>query len=43
MPSQARLYLHAKSIAFNHPHSGKRLCFETPLPEPFFRLVNGAL
>lgn len=33
-----RLCLHAKSIAFDHPYSGKRLSFDTPLPQTFFRL-----
>lgn len=33
-----RLCLHAKSIAFNHPHSGERLFFDTPVPDVFKRL-----
>jgi len=33
-----RLCLHAKSIAFDHPHSGERLLFDTPIPEVFKRL-----
>ncbi len=36
-----RLCLHAKSIAFGHPHSGKRLFFDTPIPEVFSRLAGG--
>jgi tRNA pseudouridine32 synthase/23S rRNA pseudouridine746 synthase/23S rRNA pseudouridine1911/1915/1917 synthase len=40
-PFRERLCLHAKSIAFAHPHSGKRLFFDTPLPEVFSRLANG--
>jgi RluA family pseudouridine synthase len=33
-----RLCLHAKSIAFDHPYSGKRLSFDTALPQTFLRL-----
>ena len=33
-----RLFLHAKSIAFDHPFSGERMCFETAVPPPFSRL-----
>jgi len=40
-PLHERLCLHAKSIAFNHPHSGKRLFFDTPIPEVFIRLAGG--
>ena len=36
-----RLCLHAKSIAFDHPHSGKRLFFDTPIPVTFARLAQG--
>lgn len=36
-----RLCLHAKSIAFDHPHSGQRLFFDTPIPEVFNRLAHG--
>lgn len=36
-----RLCLHAKSIAFDHPHSGKRLFFDTPIPGTFARLAQG--
>ena len=35
-----RLALHAKSIAFNHPFSGKRITFETEIPAYFNRLVG---
>ncbi len=35
-----RLALHAKSISFIHPVSGKRLTFETALPEYFNKLVE---
>ena len=35
-----RLALHAKSISFIHPSSGKRLTFETGFPEYFNRLVG---
>jgi len=40
-PFRERLCLHAKSIAFNHPHSGQRLFFDTPIPEVFNRLAGG--
>lgn len=40
-PFRERLCLHAKSIAFDHPHSGKRLFFDTPVPEVFSRLAGG--
>ncbi|MEW6670280.1 MAG: RluA family pseudouridine synthase [Thermodesulfobacteriota bacterium] len=35
-----RMALHARSIAFNHPFSGKRLRFETDVPEYFDKLVG---
>lgn len=34
------LALHAQSIAFTHPVTGKRLFFETALPEHFIRLIG---
>jgi len=34
------LALHARSISFTHPVSGKRLTFETGIPEFFTRLVG---
>ena len=40
-PFRERLCLHAKSIAFDHPHSGKRLFFDTPVPDVFVRLARG--
>ena len=40
-PFRERLCLHAKSIAFDHPHTGKRLFFDTPIPEVFSRLAGG--
>jgi len=40
-PFRERLCLHAISIAFNHPHSGQRLFFDTPIPEVFNRLAGG--
>jgi tRNA pseudouridine32 synthase/23S rRNA pseudouridine746 synthase/23S rRNA pseudouridine1911/1915/1917 synthase len=33
-----RLALHAKSIAFEHPHSGEPCFFETPVPHLFSRI-----
>ncbi len=35
-----RLALHAESISFIHPSSGKRLAFETGFPEYFNRLLE---
>ncbi|HOC69701.1 MAG TPA: RluA family pseudouridine synthase [Candidatus Hydrogenedentes bacterium] len=35
-----RLALHAFSIAFDHPYSGKRVSFEAPVPE-YFKLLLG--
>ncbi|MBU4484659.1 RNA pseudouridine synthase [bacterium] len=35
-----RLALHAKSISFNHPTSGKQLSFETKVPAYFEELVG---
>lgn len=40
-PFRERLCLHAKSIAFDHPHNGKRLFFDTPIPDVFVRLASG--
>ena len=37
-PFRERLCLHAKSIAFDHPHNGKRMTFDTPIPDVFQRL-----
>ncbi|MCL1920987.1 MAG: RluA family pseudouridine synthase [Kiritimatiellaeota bacterium] len=37
-PFRERLCLHAKSIAFDHPHHGKRMFFDTELPSVFLRL-----
>ena len=36
----ATLALHARSISFTHPVSGKRLAFETGIPDFFTRLVG---
>ena len=35
-----RLALHAKSISFDHPATGKRLTFETEIPKYFKTLVG---
>ncbi len=35
-----RMALHARFIAFNHPHSGKRMTFEAPVPKFFTRLMR---
>jgi RluA family pseudouridine synthase len=37
-----RLALHAKFIAFNHPHHGKRMIFNTAIPD-FFKKITGGL
>ncbi|MEI7948207.1 MAG: RNA pseudouridine synthase, partial [bacterium] len=37
-PFRDRLCLHAKTIAFDHPYSGKRLTFDTQLPQTFLWL-----
>ncbi len=34
----SRLALHASSLAFTHPSTGKRMSFAAPLPGPFARL-----
>jgi len=34
------LALHARSLSFTHPVSGKRLNFETGIPDFFIRLVG---
>jgi len=39
--SHSRLALHARSLTFNHPGSGKRLTFEAPVPGFFAALVGG--
>jgi 23S rRNA-/tRNA-specific pseudouridylate synthase len=36
-----RMALHARSIAFYHPYSGKRLLFEAQVPEFFDKMVGG--
>lgn len=36
-----RMALHAMSIAFHHPHTNRRVRFETPIPELFKRLGGG--
>ncbi len=38
--SYGTLALHAWSLSFTHPHNGKRLTFETAIPEFFTRLVG---
>ena len=35
-----RLALHAKSIAFEHPHTGKPCFFETRIPHLFSRVLE---
>ena len=38
--SYNRLALHAKSLSFEHPFSGKRVVFETNVPGYFLRLLE---
>jgi tRNA pseudouridine32 synthase / 23S rRNA pseudouridine746 synthase len=38
--THVNLALHARSISFTHPVSGRRLTFETAIPELFTRLVG---
>ncbi len=38
--TQPRMALHARSIAFKHPFTGKELAFESPVPEIFTSLVG---
>jgi RluA family pseudouridine synthase len=38
--SQGRMALHARSISFQHPYSGKQLAFESEVPEYFSTLVG---
>ena len=38
--SYNRLALHAKSLSFEHPFSGKRVVFETNVPGYFLRLIE---
>ena len=35
-----RLMLHAHTLAFTHPRTGERLCFEAPLPDAFADALN---
>lgn len=37
--SAKRLALHARSISFTHPFSGKKMTFDTGMPEDFARLL----
>ncbi|OJX08148.1 MAG: hypothetical protein BGO72_01235 [Burkholderiales bacterium 70-64] len=37
-----RMYLHAHSIAFDHPEDGRRLCIEAPMPAEFEALMQAA-
>lgn len=36
-----RMALHARTLAFPHPHNGQRMAFEAPVPEEILRLVDG--
>ena len=38
--SDGRLFLHAQTLAFRHPVTGKSLSFQTPLPAAFLRLMQ---
>ena len=35
-----RQFLHAKVLGFNHPKSGKRLFFESNLPNELKKIIN---
>ncbi|HUX20580.1 MAG TPA: RNA pseudouridine synthase, partial [Spirochaetia bacterium] len=35
-----RLALHARLLSFRHPITGKSMSFESPIPQPFSRLVG---
>jgi 23S rRNA pseudouridine1911/1915/1917 synthase len=37
MPRQA---LHAKTLSFTHPRTGKRMHFESELPDDFSKLID---
>ena len=37
--SSKRLALHARTLTFNHPHHGRRLTFDAPLPPGFFAVT----
>ena len=39
-PVSKRLALHARSISFTHPFSGRQMTFDTGMPEDFVRLVG---
>jgi tRNA pseudouridine32 synthase/23S rRNA pseudouridine746 synthase/23S rRNA pseudouridine1911/1915/1917 synthase len=39
-PLGKRLMLHARSLTFIHPHSGKEMRFELGMPEEFSRLLG---
>jgi tRNA pseudouridine32 synthase/23S rRNA pseudouridine746 synthase/23S rRNA pseudouridine1911/1915/1917 synthase len=36
-----RMALHARTLAFPHPHDGRRMEFEAPVPPEILRLVDG--
>jgi tRNA pseudouridine32 synthase/23S rRNA pseudouridine746 synthase/23S rRNA pseudouridine1911/1915/1917 synthase len=36
-----RMALHARILAFHHPHSGERVIFTTPIPDYFKQLARG--
>jgi tRNA pseudouridine32 synthase/23S rRNA pseudouridine746 synthase/23S rRNA pseudouridine1911/1915/1917 synthase len=38
--SQERMALHARSISFKHPFSGRQLKFESEIPDFFSALVG---
>ncbi|HCN79184.1 MAG TPA: RluA family pseudouridine synthase [Verrucomicrobiales bacterium] len=39
--STRRLALHATALRFQHPATGREMCFQSPLPEDLARLVPG--
>jgi 23S rRNA pseudouridine1911/1915/1917 synthase len=39
--SSPRLLLHATTLAFDHPITGERLAFQSPLPEDYLAVLDG--
>jgi len=39
-PAINRVALHASSLEFRHPTTGKVMCFEAPLPQDMQNLLN---
>jgi tRNA pseudouridine32 synthase/23S rRNA pseudouridine746 synthase/23S rRNA pseudouridine1911/1915/1917 synthase len=39
-PAVKRLALHARTISFLHPFNGRRMKFDTGIPEDFVRMLG---